>query len=110
MPKRDPDLLIEDMLASMRKIERYTDGMDQELFRQDEKTIDAVVRNLEILGEATRQLPEDFTARHADVPWRQIAGLRNRIVHDYFGLDMEIIWEVIQHDLPQFQARLEKFA
>ena len=110
MPKRDPDLLIEDMLASIRKIERYTSGMDQELFRQDEKTVDAVVRNLEILGEATRQLPEDFTARHADVPWRQIAGLRNRIVHDYFGLDLEMIWEVLQHDLPKLQAGLENLA
>lgn len=110
MPKRDPDLLIEDMLASIRKIERYTSGMSQELFLQDEKTIDAVVRNLEILGEATRQLPEDFAVQHSDVPWRQIAGLRNRIVHDYFGLDLEIIWQVIQRDLPQFRARLEDLA
>jgi len=107
MPKRDPDLLIEDMLASIRKIERYTSGMNQEVFRQDEKTVDAVVRNLEILGEATRQMPEDFTARHSDVPWRQIAGLRNRIVHDYFGLDLEMIWQVIRNDLPQFRAGLE---
>jgi uncharacterized protein with HEPN domain len=107
MPKRDPDLLIEDMRAAIRKIERYTTGMDQEQFRQDEKTVDAVVRNLEILGEATRQLPEDFTTRHPGVPWRQMAGLRNRIVHDYFGLDLEIIWEVIRHDLPELQVRLD---
>jgi uncharacterized protein with HEPN domain len=110
MPKRDPDLLIEDMLAAMRKIERYTSAMDEELFRRDEKTVDAVVRNLEILGEETRQLPEDFSARHPDMPWRQIAGLRNRIVHDYFGLDLEMIWEVIRHDLPQLQAQLEQLA
>ncbi len=68
MPKRDSDLLIEDMLAAVRKIERYTLGMDELLFRQDEKTVDAVVRNLEILGEATRQMPEDFTALHPEVP------------------------------------------
>lgn len=110
MPKRDPDLLVEDMLTAIRKIDRYTSGMDQELFRQDEKTVDAVVRNLEILGEATRQMPEDFAAGHPDVPWRQIAGLRNRIVHDYFGLDMEIIWEVIRNDLPQLQAWLENLS
>jgi uncharacterized protein with HEPN domain len=94
----------------MRKIERYTSAMDEEQFRRDERTVDAVVRNLEILGEATRQLPEDFSARHPDVPWRQIAGLRNRIVHDYFGLDLEMIWEVIRHDLPQLQAQLEQLA
>jgi uncharacterized protein with HEPN domain len=110
MPKRDPDLLVEDMLASIHKIERYSSGMSQELFLQDEKTIDAVVRNLEILGEATRQLPEDFIAQHPDVPWRQIAGLRNRIVHDYFGLDLEMIWQVIRNDLPQLQTWLENLA
>ena len=76
MPKRDPDLLIEDMLAAIRKIERYIDGMDQVQFRQDEKTVDAVARNLEILGEATRQLPEELTARFSNVPWGQMAGLR----------------------------------
>ena len=92
MPKRDADLLIEDMRAAIRKIERYIEGMDQGQFGQDEKTADAVARNLEILGEATRKLPEDFIARFPEVPWRQMAGLRNRIVHDYFGLDLEIIW------------------
>jgi uncharacterized protein with HEPN domain len=110
MPRRDPDLLIEDILSAIRKIERYKSGMDPEGFRQDEKTVDAVVRNLEIIGEATRQLPEDFIARNPKVPWRQIAGLRNRIVHDYFGLDLDLIWEVIHHDLPQLQTLLEDLA
>src|SRR5258707_15167895 len=100
MPKRDPDLLVEDMLGAIRKIARFTAGMDEEVFRQDERTVDAVVRNLEILGEATKQLPEDFVARYPDVAWRQIAGLRNRIVHDYFGLHLEIIWPVRRHALP----------
>lgn len=106
MPKRDPGLLLEDIVGAILKIERYTAGMDQEAFRQDEKTVDAVVRNLEIEGEAARQMPEELAARHPGVPWRQISGLRNRIVHDYFGLDLEIIWQVIQHDLPQLKAAL----
>jgi len=110
MPKRAPELLLEDMIAAIRKVERYTTGMDQELFRQDEKTIDAVVRNLEVLGEAARQMPDEFVANHPDIPWRQVAGLRNRIVHDYFGLDLEIIWQVVQHDLPQLGTRLENLA
>src|SRR6202044_2916074 len=83
------------------------EGMDQEQFGQDEKTVDAVARNLEILGEATRQLPEYFVAQFPKVPWRQMAGLRNRIVHDYFGLDLEIIWQVVRHDLPQLRSQLE---
>lgn len=72
----------------------------------DDKTVDAVVRNLEIIGEAARQAPDDFAAAHSIVPWRRIAGLRNRIVHDYFGLDLDIIWEVIQTDLPQLKSQL----
>lgn len=108
MPKRAPALLLEDMLAAIRKIERYTSGMDRETFRQDEKTIDAVVRNLEILGEAARQMPEEFAISHSEIPWRQVAGLRNRIVHDYFGLDLEIIWQLVQHDLPPLETQLER--
>lgn len=110
MPKRDPDLLLEDMLSAVKKVERYTAGMDQKSFLQDEKTLDAVVRNLEILGEAAKQLPEDFLTQHPGVPWRQIAGLRNRIVHEYFGLDLELIWEVVQKDLPQLKTWLEGVA
>jgi uncharacterized protein with HEPN domain len=61
---------------------------------------------LEIIGEAARQLPEEFKRVHKHVPWIQISGLRNRIVHDYFGLDLEIIWEIIQHDLPEFEKQV----
>ena len=110
MPKRDPDLLIADMLAAIRKIERYTEGLDQGQFQQDEKTVDAVVRNLEIVGEATRQLPADFVTRFPKVPWRQMAGLRNRVVHDYFGLDLEIIWQIVRYDLPSLRVQLEDLA
>ncbi len=110
MPKRDPDLLVQDMLEAARKVQLYTAGLDHAAFLADQKTIDAVVRNLEVLGEAARQLPDDFTSRHSNIPWNQIAGLRNRIVHDYFGLDLEIIWQIIQNDLPSFNIRLEKLA
>jgi uncharacterized protein with HEPN domain len=110
MPKRDPELLIEDMLSAIHKVGIYTTGLTKELFQQDEKTVDAVVRNLEVVGEAARQMPEDFISRFPNVPWRQIAGLRNRIVHDYFGLDLEIIWQVIQHDLPQLEMQLKILA
>jgi len=106
MPKRDVALLLEDVLAAIGKIERYTAGLGREGFLADEKTIDAVVRNLEIIGEAARQVPDDFAAAHPEVPWARIAGLRNRIVHDYFGLDLEIIWQILQVDLPQLKSQL----
>ncbi|MBA3650418.1 MAG: DUF86 domain-containing protein [Chthoniobacterales bacterium] len=107
MPKRDADLLLEDIRSSLERIERYTSGMDRSQFLADEKTIDAVVRNLEIIGEAVRWLPEKFKRQHAAIPWTQIAGLRNRIVHDYFGLDLEIIWQVLRTSLRDFKKQLD---
>lgn len=106
MPKRDVDLLIEDIVTAIGKIERYIAGLGREAFLADDKTVDAVVRNIEIIGEAARHVPDDFAAAHPEVPWRRIAGLRNRIVHDYFGLDLEIVWQILQADLPQLKSHL----
>src|SRR5438874_7372808 len=108
MPKRDADLLLEDIRSALSRVERYIAGMSKEQFLVDEKTIDAVVRNLEILGEAVRWLPGEFKALRQEIPWNQIAGMRNRIVHDYFGLDLEIIWQVLQTSLPDFKSQLEQ--
>ena len=110
MSKRDATLLIEDMRGAMDKIARYTAGMERAVFVADEKTVDAVVRNLEIIGEASKQMPEDFKALHAAVPWAQMAGLRNRIVHDYAGIDLELIWEIAQHSLPRLRVQLDGLA
>jgi uncharacterized protein with HEPN domain len=107
MSKRNVRLLLDDILSSIAKIERYVDAMDQEQFLDDEKTTDAVVRNIEIIGGATRQLPTEFTAAHPDIPWSQMAGLRNRIVHEYFGLDLEIIWTIIEQHLLVLQKQLQ---
>src|ERR1039457_2905600 len=99
MSNRPADLLLDDIRESIAKIERYTAGLDRTGFEADEKGVDAVVRNLEIIGEAARQMPEEFTQRNPQIEWRKIAGLRNRIVHAYFGLDLEIIWQIIRSDL-----------
>ena len=107
MPKREPDLLLEDIRAALARIERYTSTIDRGQFLSDERTIDAVARNLEIIGEAVRLLPNEFKSKYPDIPWVQIAGLRNRIVHDYFGLDLEIIWQILQTSLPDLKRRLE---
>lgn len=114
MSNRSPDILLADMLEAIERIESFTVGMDGHAFEQDRKTIDAVVRNCEVLGEAASRLPEDFRKSHAEVPWHQAIGLRHRIVHEYFGVDLEIIWQIVQHDLPVLKARLvqilQKFA
>ncbi|MBI4765713.1 MAG: DUF86 domain-containing protein [Deltaproteobacteria bacterium] len=108
MSKRDSKLLVEDISTAIEKIDRYIAGMDRDAFMADEKTIDSVVRNLEIIGEAARQMPDAFKEASKDVPWSQIMGLRNRIVHDYFGLDLEIIWFIITSDLPDLKKKIQK--
>lgn len=97
---------MEDIETAMAKIARYTSHMTKADFLHDEKTIDAVIRNLEIIGEATRHLPTTFKDKFQDIHWSQIVGMRNRIVHDYAGVDLEIIWYVITESLPQFQLKL----
>ena len=109
MSERDAEVLLEDILQAMSKIERYCSGMDQASFLADDKTADAVVRNIGIIGEAVKQLPANFKDQHPGVPWNQIAGLRNRIVHDYAGIDLEIIWEVVQSSLPRFREQIDSF-
>lgn len=103
MSKRTPMLLVKDMLDALQKIERYSIGLTAETFETDEKSVDAVVRNLEIIGEAATRLPDEFKLRHQEVEWHKIVGLRHRIVHDYFGLDIAIIWNILSTDLPVFK-------
>jgi uncharacterized protein with HEPN domain len=106
MSKREPSVLLDDIRTSISKIERYIAGLDQASFLADEKTIDAVVRNLEIIGEAAKQLPAEFRARHPAILWPQIAGLRNRIVHDYAGIDLKLVWHVLQTAIPKLALQI----
>jgi uncharacterized protein with HEPN domain len=106
MSHRSIELLIEDLWEAVGKVERYTDGLDHDRFVQDEKTIDSVVRNFEVIGEAAWKLPLEFRDRHSDVPWKKIIGLRHRIVHDYFDIDLEIIWQILERDIPSFKQNL----
>jgi len=94
MSKRDPHLLIHDILEAGEKILAYTAGMTFDEFALDNKTSDAVIRNFEIIGEAANRLPEEFRVQHSQIDWHRIRGFRNRIVHDYFGIDYEIVWQI----------------
>lgn len=99
MSKREPKLLISDILASIEKIKSYTSGHTFETFIEDSKTLDAVIRNFEIIGEAANRLPEDFKDSHEGINWFRIRGFRNRIVHDYMGIDFHIVWTIVDKDL-----------
>lgn len=107
MSNRDPELLINDMLESVEKINLYTSDYNFSQFKDDSKTIDAVVRNLEIIGEAANKLPDNTKEKTDQIKWRRIVGLRNRIIHEYFGVDLKIIWRIITQDLPEFEDQLK---
>lgn len=96
MSNRDNSLLLEDMIESILKIEKYTKNMDYFIFLNDEKTKDAVIRNFEIIGEAANHLGEDFHHEYDTIGWHRMRGFRNRIVHHYFGIDYEIVWSIIE--------------
>ena len=97
---RDSRVYLEDILEATRKITTYTDSLSKAVFLEDEKTLDAVVRNLEVIGEAVKKLPEDLRARHSGVEWKKIAGLRDILIHEYFGLDAEIVWDIVRNKVP----------
>lgn len=107
MSDRDIILLLEDMLESALKIKRYTLNLDYDSFANDDKTIDAVVRNFEIIGEAANRTDPDFRIMNPEIEWNRIRGFRNRIVHDYFGIDYEIVWTIIENDLGNLIKQIE---
>ena len=108
MSKRTPNLLLEDILDSAKRILEYTNGMTFEDFSMDNKTIDAVIRNFEIIGEASHLLPDHLKENYSNVDWFRIRGFRNRIVHDYFGVDIEIIWKIRCEQIPELIINIEK--
>lgn len=106
MSRRAAELLLDDIWEALEKIERYTTGLSLDGFIADEKTTDAVVRNLEIIGEAASRLPDEFKRQCIDIEWPKIVGLRHRIVHHYFGIDLKIIWNILKEDLPVFKSQV----
>jgi uncharacterized protein with HEPN domain len=108
MSKRTPDLLLEDILDSARKIQKFTKGMSFEAFLDDERTSDAVIRNFEVIGEASNRLPDEFKSNITEINWVRIRGFRNRIVHDYFGIDHSIVWKIVQSYIPELIKSINK--
>jgi uncharacterized protein with HEPN domain len=104
MSKRDAKLLLTDILESVEKIKKYTLGLTYETFIEDSKTLDAVIRNFEIIGEAANRLPDEFKEKYELVDWFRIIGFRNRIVHDYMGVDYKIDWTIIEKDIDKLST------
>jgi uncharacterized protein with HEPN domain len=107
MPGRDWKLRIEDVLESIAKIQRYTAGITFETFASDEMRIDAVVRNITIIGEAARNIPTELQELYPQVPWDEMRGIRNVVVHECFGVSLPILWETVKQDLPLLMTLLK---
>lgn len=106
--QRNYGLYLEDILTAARKIVEFTKGLSYVQFRDDDKTFDAVVRNLEIIGEAAKKIPDDLRKSHAKIEWKKIAGLRDILIHEYFGIDAELVWDIVQNKVPELIADLKK--
>lgn len=105
MSSRDWLLRLDDILEAIERINRYTQGLDFQKFEEDQRTVDAVIRNFEIIGEAARQIPAFIENDYPIIPWNNIRDMRYILIHVYFEVDMEIIWRTISHNLPFLKSR-----
>ncbi len=100
MPPRDWRERLDDIIEAIDRILAYADGFTYEQFCDDQRTVDAVIRNLTVLGEAACHIPDDVQASTPTIPWADMRGIRNIVVHEYFGVSLAILWETVQRDLP----------
>ena len=108
MSERTDKDFLSDIQEAARRIAAYIAAMPYEAFLGDTKTQDAVVRNLEIIGEATNNLSTELRAKYPDIPWRGMAGVRDRLIHDYFGVNLDIVWHIVTAELPDVASRIEE--
>jgi uncharacterized protein with HEPN domain len=106
MPDRIFTEYLEDILDAISKIREFIGNMDSATFSNDEKTSFAVIRALEIIGEASKNIPEEVRSSHPDLPWREMAGIRNKLIHDYFGVNLAVVWKTVKEDLPTLEPKI----
>ena len=106
--KREWRFYIKDMLECCEKIVSYTDGMTQEAFEASNLTYDATLRNIELIGEAATHIPTDIREEHSDIPWRMIIAARNQLIHGYLGIDNDIVWSIIETEIPELIKQLHR--
>jgi uncharacterized protein with HEPN domain len=105
-PPRTDAAFVEDILLCVRKAQEFVQGMTFEEFTADEKTYFAVIRAFEILGEASKRISPSFREKHPDLPWRLMSGMRDKVIHDYFGVDLEVVWKTVNQNFPGVEPQL----
>lgn len=104
--KKDPKILITHILQSIESVEKYSKGLEKDSFILNEEKQDAIIRKLEVIGEAVANLEEKFKEDYPHIPWQDISDMRNRLIHEYFAVDLELVWEVLKKDLPMLKKNI----
>ena len=105
---RNITLYIRDILQNMLEAEEFIEGMSYEQFIRDKRTLNAVLRSIEVIGEAAKNIPDEIRAQYPDIPWKEMAGMRDKVIHFYFGVDKEVIWFVVKDRLPALRPMIEE--
>lgn len=106
--KKEPKIFVEHILESIALIEKYVEPLNQKAFFENQQIQDSVFRRLEIIGEAVKNLADDFKKKHPQIPWKEIAGMRDVLIHDYFGVNILQVWNTVKKNLPNLKKKLEK--
>ena len=106
--RREYQDYLSDLIEAIDKIEQFIDLMTFEKFEKDEKTIFAVIRALEIMGEAAKKIPHGIRAKYKHIPWKQIAGMRDKLIHEYFGVNTKVIWKTVKEDIPMVKPLIKQ--